>query len=315
MLEHCPSFAEKAKLKPGCVAVPMSPPRLLIFRNALPTMRLTMNFPDCQYSHVTWIRTDSPNFTALSAALKTKTPQAAIKNFLETLISAHKEFQQGVGPGVNILDLLKVYQDKTGIISRRDFTLPDVPPDPNNPDSPFVADLIEGFAGSLCDEAGEGILAYTLIMDLIRLLDVKAHIKGVLLNNRQTDLTEIEIRVDGMGIPSLLPMSRTIPGIKKIMNPVDKKNYECAGFVLFGAVGIEAWEGFAITLRAEIPRLGLRPMYFEYYTAGGRGVSWGTYERHGELRDTWFEPGEHESAAWVEGGMLDSVCVFSTQPD
>ena len=269
-----------------------------------------MNFPNCQYSHVTWIRTDSPNFTALSAALKTTTPQAAIKNFLETLVSAHKEFQQGVGPGVNILNLLKVYQDKTGIISRREFTLPDVPPDPKNPDSPFLADLLEGLAGSMSDEAGEGILAYTLILDLIRLLDIKVHIKGVLFNNCRRDLEEIRIRVDGMGLPSLLPMSRTIPGIKKIMNPVDKKNYECAGFVLFGAVGIEALEGFGITLYGDV-----RPMYFQYYTAGEKGVSWGTYEDHGDLRDTWFRRGDAMSAAWVDGGMLESICVFSTQPE
>jgi hypothetical protein len=274
-----------------------------------------MNFPDCQYSHVTWIRTDSPNFKALSAALKTKTPQAAIKNFLETMVSAHREFQQGVMPGVNIMNLLKVYQDKTGIISRREFTLPDVPPDPKNPDSSFLADLLEGLAGSVSDEAGEGILAYTLILDLIRLLDVKAHIKGVLFNNCPTDLEEISIHVEGMGRPSLLPMSRTIPGIKKIMNPVDKKNYECAGFVLFGAVGIEAWEGFAITLYGRMPRSGTRPMYFQYYTDGERGVTWGTYENHGDLHDTWFVPGEPMSAAWVEGGMLDSICVFSTQPE
>lgn len=286
-----------------------------------------MNFPNCQYSHVTWIRTDSPNFKALSAALKKKTPQAAIKNFLETLISAHKEFEQGVRPGVNILNLLKVYQDKTGIISRRDFTLPDVPPDPKNPDSSFVADLLEGLASSVSDEAGEGILAYTLILDLILLLDVKAHIKGVLFNNRRTDLKEIHIQVDGGGIPNLMPMSRTIPGIKKIMNPVDKKNYECAGFVLFGAVGIEAWEGFAITVHGEVPKLGLRPMYFQYDTMGGRGVSWASTAdgrlQHGDLEDTWFEPNERTpggrwapwSAAWVDGGMLESVCVFSTQPD
>lgn len=274
-----------------------------------------MSFPNCQYSHVTWIRTDSPNFLALSAALKTSTPQAAIKTFLETLVSAHKEFEQGVGPGVNVLQLLKVYQDKTGIISRRDFTLPDVPPDPKNPDSPFVSDLIEGLVGSVSDEAGEGILFYTLILDLIRLLDVKAHIKGVLFNNCRTDLKEIEIMVDGMGMPSLLPLSRTIPGIKKIMNPVDKKNYECAGFVLFGAVGIEAWEGFAITVYGDLSNRGGRPMYFQYYTDGDRGVSYGTYENHGPLRDSWFEPGEAMSAAWAEGGMLDSVCVFSTQPD
>jgi hypothetical protein len=113
-----------------------------------------------------------------------------------------------------------------------------------------------------------------------------------------------------MGRPSLLPMSRTIPGIKKIMNPVDKKNYECAGFVLFGAVGIEAWEGFAITVRGDMPS-----MYFQYYTFEGRGVSWGTYENHRDLHDSLFEPGAPASAAWVEGGTLESVCVFTTLPD
>jgi len=273
-----------------------------------------MNFPNCQYSHVNWIRTDSPNFIALNAALKTRKPQAAIQNFLDTLVSAHKEFQQGVHPGADVMALLKIYQDKTGIISRRDFSLPDVPSDPNDPGSSFATDLIEGIAGAVSTEIGLGILVYTLVLDLIHLLDIKLHVKGILLNNSGADLDHIAIRVGPDGEPNLLPMSRTIPGTRKIMNPVDKKNYECVGFVLFGAVGVLSLEGFSISLYADIPQVGGTSMYFQYYTASGGGVSFGTDENHGVLHDTWFEPGAPMQAAMVDGGFLDTVCLFATQP-
>jgi hypothetical protein len=273
-----------------------------------------MSFPNCQYSHVTWIRIDSPNFIALNAALKTKTPQAAIRNFLDTLVSAHKEFQQGVHPGANLMALLKIYQDKTGIISRRDFSLPDVPSDPNDPGSSFATDLIEGITGAVSTEAGVGILMYTLVLDLIHLLDIKLHVKGILLNNSRADLDHIAIRVGPDGEPNLLPLSRTIPGLRKIMNPVDKKNYECVGFVLFGAVGVQSLEGFSITLDGEIPKKGGTSMYFQYYSVGLKGVSYGTYERHGDLHDTWCARGAPMQAAMVDGGFLDTVCLFSTQP-
>lgn len=48
-----------------------------------------MSYPDCQYSHVTWIRKDSAVYKALTDGLKA---------FLATLTSAHQAFKTGSIP-------------------------------------------------------------------------------------------------------------------------------------------------------------------------------------------------------------------------
>lgn len=273
-----------------------------------------MSFDHCQYSNVTWIRADSPNFIALNAALKTSNPSGAISTFLNTLVSAHREFQQGIHPGADVMKLLQRYQDKTGILSTRDFTLPDVPPGGGAPGGEqFFLDLVEGIVGAASTEAGVAISIYTLVQDLIHMLDIKLHVKGILLNNSLSDLDEIELRVGPVGEPNLLPLNRKIPGVKKIMNPVDRKNYECVGFVLFGAVGVVSLEGFSISLRALRERNNFAQMYFQYYTAGLKGVGIGDYEHHGDLDETCFDQRSRMYACLVDGGMLDTVCLFSAQ--
>jgi hypothetical protein len=272
-----------------------------------------VSYDHCQYSNITWLRTDSPLVAALNEAPR-KDPSAVITTFLKTLVSAHREFQQGIHPGVDLMKLLKRYQDKTGIISTRNFTLPDVPPGGSVPGmDQFFTDLVEGIVGAASTEAGVAISIYTLVQDLIHILDIQLHVKGLLINNSTSDLEEIELRVGPDGEPNLLPLNATIPGARKIMNPVDKKNYDCVGFVLFGAVGMVSLEGFSIDLRALRERNTEAQMYFQYYTAGLKGVAAGDYENHSPLEPSMFDPRSRMYACLIDGGMLDTVCLFSAQ--
>lgn len=250
-----------------------------------------MSPPNCQYSHITWLNTGSAAYQALTAGLRDPSAApAAITTFLTTLTDAHREFQDGLRPHVDTLALLKAYQDKTGIISTRDYTLPDIPNNPNDPGNSFALDLIEGIAGAAETEIGIGISIYTLVLDLIELLDIKLHLQGVLFNTGNTDLEDIRFRFGPNGVPNLLPLAATIPAAKAIMNPVDKKNYECVGFVLFGGVGDLSLEGFYIALSAQRKHGADIRAYCQFY-ADERGIAPGTDDRsHGRLQDVCYQP-------------------------
>jgi hypothetical protein len=250
-----------------------------------------MSFPDCQYSHVTWLRKDSAACQALMEGLKKPdTAPAAVTTFLTTLSSAHQAFKHGLSPGVDVTALLRAYQDKTGIISTREFALPDVPSNPNDPGNSFATDLIEGIAGAAMTEIGIGISLYTLVMDLIELFDIKLHLQGVLFNTGTSDLEGIDFRFGPNGIPNVLPLSRTIPGAKPIMNPVDRKNYDCIGFTFFGGVGYMSLQGFFIAMRAYRKNGAGVEVYCQYY-AESRGIAPGVDDRnHAPLREVFYAP-------------------------
>jgi hypothetical protein len=239
-----------------------------------------MSFPDCQFSHITWLNTESAAYQALSAGLKSPaTAPDAVAHFLETLTAAHQDFKRGLGPGANTMALLKAYQDKTGIISTRDYTLPDIPSNPNDPGNSIALDLIEGIAGAAETEIGIGISLYTLVLDLIELFNIKLHLQGVLFNTANTDLSEIHFHIGPNGQANVLPLATTIPAAKAIMNPVDKKNYPCVGFALFGGVGLQSLEGFYIAVSAYRKHGQPIQAYCQFY-AGERGVAPGTDDRH-----------------------------------
>ncbi|QWP75917.1 hypothetical protein J5226_20270 [Lysobacter sp. K5869] len=248
-----------------------------------------MSYPDCQYSHVTWLNTESAAYQALTEGLKS--PSAApdaMTAFFTTLKNAHDDFRNGLRPGANTMALLKAYQDKTGIISTRDYTLPDIPNNPNDPGNSFATDLIEGIAGSVVTEIGVGISLYTLVMDLIHLLDVKLHLQGVLFNTANTDLEDIHFHFGPNGSPNVLPLATTIPAAKSIMNPIDKKNYPCVGFTLFGGVSYQALEGFYIALQARRKQGDPIEVYSQFY-ASYRGIAPGVDDRrHKLLKDVWY---------------------------
>ncbi|MEH6419423.1 hypothetical protein [Pseudomonas sp. CGJS7] len=253
-----------------------------------PNGERTMNYPDCQYSHVAWIRKDSATFKALSAGLsKKETAPAAATAFLTALNSAHQDFKNKLEPGANLTALLGAYQDKTGIISTREYSLPDIPGNPSDPDSGFISDLIGGIAGALVTEIGVGISLYTLAQDLIAMFDIKLHLQGVLFNNAATDLSEIYFHFGPNGQPNILPLSTTLPPAKAIMNPIDKKNYDCVPFTFFGGIGFLSLEGFYITMKAQRQRSEEISVYCEYY-AGYRGIAPGDHERHPPLEDVFY---------------------------
>lgn len=249
-----------------------------------------MSYPDCQYSHVTWIRKDSPTFKALMEGLKKdSTGGAAVTTFLATLTTAHEAFKQGLRPGADLNRLLAKYQDATGIISTREYALPDIPNDPNDPGNSFVTDLIEGIAGAAMTEIGIGISLYTLVMDLVSLFNIKLHLRGVLFNTAATDLEELRINYGPNGLPNLFPLKTTIPGAKPIMNPLDKKNYDCVGFTQFGGIGYQGLEGFFVAVQAQRKQgqIPPPPMYCQYYSQS-RGISIGVDDRsHGPLREVF----------------------------
>lgn len=256
------------------------------------TKDMTMNYPDCQYSHVTWIRKDSAAFKALSDGLKTpaKAPDA-VTAFGATLSSAHETFKRGLVPGADLTALLRAYQDRTGIISTREFTLPDIPSNPNDPSSSFTTDLIEGIAGAAMTEIGIGISLYTLVMDLVALFNIKLHLKGLLFNTAPTDLEHIHFLFGPNGLPNILPLPSKIPAAKSIMNPLDKKNYDCVGFTFFGGVGDLTLQGFFVTMMADRKngneRIGV---YCQYY-AMETGIASGFDDRnHAPLRDVFYAP-------------------------
>ena len=259
-----------------------------------------MDYPDCQYSHVTWVCKDSAAFKSLSAGLKNpQTAPGAVTAFLETLTAAHSTFNNGLHPGVDLIRLLQVYQDRTGIISTRDFTLPEIPSNPNDPGNSFATDMIEGIVGAAVTEIGIGISLYTLVLDLVALFDIKLHLQGVVFNAGSTDLENIDFRFGPNGIANLRPLSSTIPAAKSIMNPIDKKNYDCVGFTLFGGVGYLSLEGFYITVTAERKKgESPLPMYCQYY-AGDKGIAPGYDDRdHQPLREVYHGAG-------ITGVMVD----------
>ncbi|MBT2744909.1 MULTISPECIES: hypothetical protein [unclassified Lysobacter] len=182
-----------------------------------------MDYPGCHYSHVSWITQDSSTYQALIKGLENhRTAPAAVKTFVTMLNTANKAFKDGLKPGANLTELLQTYQNTTGIISTRDFTLPDIPPDPGA-DNSIILDMIEGIVGALSTEIGIGISFYTLIMDFLGLFDIKLHLQGLVFNAADTDLELGHIPFGENGQPSLLPLSLTIPAAKPIMNPLDKK--------------------------------------------------------------------------------------------
>jgi hypothetical protein len=261
-----------------------------------------MSYPDCQYSHITWVRKDSAAFKALIAGLRNPhTAPGAVTTFLTNMTAAHEAFKKGLRPHADMMALLRAYQDATGIISTREYTLPDIPSNPNDPDNNFATDLIEGIAGAAMTEIGIGISLYNLVMDLIEIFNIKLHLQGVLFNTASTALENIEFRFGPNGIPNVLPLSATIPAAKPIMNPVDKKNYDCVGFTLFGGVGYQSLEGFYIVVNtqrknAEPPP----PMYCQYY-AQDRGIAAGIDDRsHAPLREVYYEGG-------LTGVMVEQV--------
>ncbi|MGH8081957.1 MAG: hypothetical protein ACREP7_15390 [Lysobacter sp.] len=247
-----------------------------------------MSYPDCQYSHVTWVMKDSAAYKALTEGLKNDhTAANAVTAFLTTLTTAHKDFNRGLHPGADMTALLRAYQNKTGIISSRDYTLPDIPSNPNDPDNSFVNDLIAGIAGAVVTEIGIGITLYTLVLDLIEIFEIKLHLQGLLFNTAPTDLMNIDFRYGPNGLPNLLPLSQTIPAAKSIMNPLDKKNYDCVAFTLFGGVGFQSLEGFFIALHAERKRHSQTPVYCQFY-ASDRGIAPGVDDRdHAPLREVF----------------------------
>jgi len=241
-----------------------------------------MSYPDCQYSHVIWLNTHSAAYNALTEGLKSPSAApAAVKTFLSTLTDAHNDFKNGLGPGANTMALLKAYQDKTGIVSTRNYTLPDIPDNPNDPGNSFSTDLIEGIVGAAMTELGIGISLYTLVMDLIRLFDIKLHLQGVLFNTANTDLEDIHFHFGPNGMPNVVPLATTIPAARSILNPVDKKNYPCVGFALFGGVGFESLEGFYVSLLARRKQGAPVEAYCQFYASYG-GIARGTDDRHHE---------------------------------
>ena len=270
-----------------------------------------------QFSSVTWIRQDSPNFLALMAGLKSENPAAAVNKFMQNLFDGHKEYQNSLEPGVDQMKLLTAFQEKTGIISTRHFTLPDIPNDPNDPNgNNFAQDLIGGIAGAAMTEIGIAISFYNLILDFIALLNIKVHVKGLLMNNSDADLENIHCGY-GFGDPTLLPISRTLPAAKSIMNPVDKKNYDCASFTFFGGISDHTLQGLQIATQAYLKRDNKRDsysygMYFQYYTALGRGVSVGYLDNHRDVEPVCFDHITNTQGVFVENGLLNSMCVYVT---
>lgn len=248
-------------------------------------MDTIMIFPHCQYSNVTWIRKDSAAFKTLSEGLTAgqKTPDKvgdAVATFLATLSSAHDTFKNRLRPGANMHTLLQAYQDTTGIISTRDYTLPDIPSGPDNdPSNSFATDLIEGIAGAAMTEIGIGITLYTLVIDLIAMFDIPFHVQGLLFNTGSTDLEDIQIRFGEYSQPNMLPLSSTIPAAKPIMNPLDKKNYDCIGFTVFGAVGELTFRGINFVVSANRKNQEQIRVYAEFHMTNA-AVAQGYDERN-----------------------------------
>jgi hypothetical protein len=264
-----------------------------------------MGFQHCQFSHVIWLDKASTTYHALMKGLGESSNAAvtATATFIDGLATAHQAFQKGLQPGADLNQLVKAYQAATGIISTREFALPDVPNSQDPVVSTFASDMISGIVGALSTEIGIGISVYTLILDLIELLDIKVHIRGVLMNDSTTDLKDLYFRI-GYGEPAVLPLATSLPGTRMIMDPLNKTNYECAGFVLFGAVGFEPLQGLNVGITAQ----DAVPMYLQYYTTSSKGVAPGTEEGHEEL-----SPAENFGAftgVLADRGLVNSVSLF-----
>lgn len=226
----------------------------------------------------------------------------AVKLFMDNLLAAQRIFKNDLGPGVDLMKLLKTYQDNTGIISTANFTVPEIPNDPGGPDSSFFLDLVEGIAGAASTEVGVGISLYTLVIDLVKFLSTPVHLRGILMNSSARDVTDIDFEFY-WGYPNVLPLSRSLPGMKNIMNPVDKHNYYCAGLTFFGGVGPEGLQGVGARIRCS-----RAPMVFQYYTTESKGVCFGEDDRYCDFR--WFERGNDTVGAMHDGGLLDTVAMF-----
>lgn len=249
-----------------------------------------MTAPNCQYSNINWIRKDSQNFIALMQGLNTN-PVDAVAAFANVIITASRDFQKDFhpeeqsDPEAYMLKLLQTYQDKTGIVSTRHFTLPDAPNDPGNPGSAFLTDLVEGIAGAASTEVGVGISLFNLVLDFIALFNIKLHLKGILMNSSASDLEHIRFNFDYLyGRPDLLPSLNAIPASKSIMNPIDKKNYDCVGFTFFGCVGINSMEGFSLDVQAQIKNRNQISFYAQYFSTLGAGMGAGNLENHSDVR-------------------------------
>lgn len=274
-----------------------------------------MNFPDCQYSHVSWIRKDSANYKALIVGIRDpRKAVGAVTTFFTNLTSAHQTFQKGLHPGADLSRLLQAYQDQTGIISTRHFTLPDMPDDPGHPGdggTAFYLDLVEGIAGGVSTEVGVGITILNLVQDLVAMFNIKLHLRGLLFNTASTDLERIHFQFGPNGLPNLLPLSTTIPAAKPIMNPLDKKNYDCVGFTLFSGVGNQSLQGYYVSLQAQWKNgQSAVPVYCQYY-AVIKGITVGRDGRdHGELQQNWFHAGNVTGVLVKQSDSPDGIVAI-----
>lgn len=280
-------------------------------------------YGSCHYSKINWLAKESLTYKNLMAALKATDPhrpeaaKAAVSSFFQTLTTAQEAFRDALKPGADLSKLLKDYQDATGIISTRDFAMPDIPNDPNTPIvNSFTTDLIEGIAGAASTEVGIVITAYTLVMDLIALLSIYVHARGIVMNASSADLDNLTFDA-GYADANVLPLSTGIPASKNIMNPLDKKNYECVGFTFFGLVSTQDLEGCDLNFSA-LWKKGTRrqeelEMYCQYYAAT-KGVHPGRRgDGRGELFEAWLPGVGGLSAVMVDGGYLHTVSLLCCQ--
>ncbi|HEU5003261.1 MAG TPA: hypothetical protein VFW71_10855 [Actinomycetota bacterium] len=258
-----------------------------------------MQYDNCQYSNIIWIAKESTQFKALKEGLTGRDPVAAVDTFFTTLGTAQQAFKKALKPGADLTSLLAQYQSATGIISTRDYTLPSEP-EPGNPsENSFFLDLIEGIAGAASTEVGIGIALYTLIMDVIEWLELKVHVRGILMNAGTSKLDDIDLECFGQ--LTVVPFSVSIPGMKSILNPVTKKNVDCVGFAFFGGVGSD-WsaQGFQFFVRAS-PDVDARLQYATFRK--GIGPS------SGDEVETVYRTGD-VIGVLVDKGLLNTVCLF-----
>jgi len=174
----------------------------------------------------------------------------AVHTFIAKLEAAQRKAQAELNQFKDLDKILENFQKETGIISTGvGVNIPeDAPIEENSP----LMNLALTAAGMASEGIGLALTALSVFNDLLSLYSENINAFGVLINASNSELKIRDFRLENAA-PSALPLRKTIPPAQKILNPLDKKQYDCVAMSLFGCYNRSKLEGIGSGCSLELP--------------------------------------------------------------